>query len=355
MPQLPLDENDKRTQNWQVQLNNAKSALNGMERELKENNKALENTESEMTSASKDTNKFNKKLSQVSSTAADTKSKLSKMGSALKKISVGIGASIAVIGTSAVASGKKMWSLSNDVAEYGDKVDKTSQKIGISSASYQKWGYVFERCGANVDGLQVGMKKLSGVITDASNGSDSAKKKISALGLSIDDLNGKSQDEQLSLVISSLQNMKSGAERTAVANSLLGKSAVDMAGVLNMSAKETNALKKEAQDYGMVMDDKAVKASANFEDSLTKVKGTVTGLKNNMVGSLLPAITEIMDGFSDLVAGNKNASEKMKSGVSNVIKSVTDMLSKVVELVSTVAQAVLKMLPQLLLPSLKVY
>ena len=37
-------ENDKRTQNWQVQLNNAKSALNGMERELKENNKALENT-----------------------------------------------------------------------------------------------------------------------------------------------------------------------------------------------------------------------------------------------------------------------------------------------------------------------
>ena len=28
-------ENDKRTQNWQVQLNNAKSALNGMERELK--------------------------------------------------------------------------------------------------------------------------------------------------------------------------------------------------------------------------------------------------------------------------------------------------------------------------------
>jgi len=62
----------------------------------------------------------------VSDTAVDTKSKLSKMGSALKKISVGIGASIAVIGTSAVASGKKMWSLSNDVAEYGDKVVSTA-------------------------------------------------------------------------------------------------------------------------------------------------------------------------------------------------------------------------------------
>ena len=34
-------ENDKRTQNWQVQLNNAEAALNGMEHELQQNNAAL--------------------------------------------------------------------------------------------------------------------------------------------------------------------------------------------------------------------------------------------------------------------------------------------------------------------------
>ena len=35
-------ENDRRTQNWQIQLNNAQAALNGMERELNFNNTALE-------------------------------------------------------------------------------------------------------------------------------------------------------------------------------------------------------------------------------------------------------------------------------------------------------------------------
>ena len=37
-------ENDKRTQAWQIQLNNAEAALNGMERELKSNNDAIENS-----------------------------------------------------------------------------------------------------------------------------------------------------------------------------------------------------------------------------------------------------------------------------------------------------------------------
>lgn len=38
-------ENDRRTQSWQIQLNNAQAALNGMERELSANNTALEEAE----------------------------------------------------------------------------------------------------------------------------------------------------------------------------------------------------------------------------------------------------------------------------------------------------------------------
>ena len=37
-----LWENDRRTQNWQIQLNNAEAALNGMEQELSANERAIE-------------------------------------------------------------------------------------------------------------------------------------------------------------------------------------------------------------------------------------------------------------------------------------------------------------------------
>src|SRR5262245_23509421 len=46
-------ENDKRTQNWQVQLNKAQAELNGMERELTSNEKALEGVGDEMDSSAK--------------------------------------------------------------------------------------------------------------------------------------------------------------------------------------------------------------------------------------------------------------------------------------------------------------
>ena len=138
-------------------------------------------------------------------------------------------AAVAAIGAAAVAAGKKLWDMANDVAEAGDEIDKMSQKIGISAESYQEWDYVFQRCGTDVNNLQAGMKTLSGVIADAGNGSSSAAEKLAAVGLSIDDLNGKSQDEQLSIVIAALQDMEAGAERTSAATDLLGRSATDMA------------------------------------------------------------------------------------------------------------------------------
>ena len=341
-------ENDRRTQNWQIQLNNATAALNQMERELGGNEKALNNTGKELDEAGKEADDFGRELKDAGDDADTSGGKFEKLGSVVKGVGAAMGAAMAAIGTAAVAAGKQLWDMANDVAQTGDAIDKTSQKIGISAESYQEWDYVFQRCGADVNNLQTGMKKLSGVITDAATGSASAAEKLAAVGLSIEDLNGKSQDEQLSIVIAALQEMESGAARTTAANDLLGKSAVDMAAVLNMTAEETEALKQEAQDYGMVMSNEAVAASAAFEDSLTRMQGTMGGLKNRMVGELLPGITMILDGLSDLAAGNEQAGEELTNGVTAVIDSITEMIPQAVELISLIAAAVLESAPSII-------
>lgn len=341
-------ENDKRTQAWQIQLNNAEAALNNMEREVSDNEKAIDAMSDEMGDAENAADKLGDEVEETGQQSDEAGGKFEKFGSVMKSVGKALAVTMAAIGTAAVAAGKKLWDMANDVAEAGDAIDKTSQKIGISAEPYQEWDYVFQRCGADVNNLQTGMKKLSGVITDAAGGSDSAAQKLSAVGLSIEDLNGKSQDEQLSIVIAALQDMESGAARTAAANDLLGKSATDMAAVLNMTAEETDALKQEAQDYGMVMSNEAVAASAAFEDSLTRMQGTIGGLKNRMVGELLPGITMIMDGLSDLVAGNEQAGEEITNGVTSVIETVTEMIPQAVELISLIAAAILESAPSII-------
>lgn len=341
-------ENDKRTQAWQIQLNNAEAALNDMEREVADNEKAIDELSSAEDSAEKDTEKLSDSIEESGKTADEAEGKFSKFKDVVGTVAKATAAAIAAIGTAAVAAGKALWDMANETAQVGDNIDKTSQKIGISAEAYQECDYVFQRCGADVNNLQTGMKKLSGVITDAASGSDSAAEKLAAVGLSIDDLNGKSQEQQLSIVIAALQNMESGAERTTAANDLLGKSAVDMAAVLNMTAEETQALIDEANEYGMVMSNDAVAASAAFEDSLTKLQGTVGGLKNNLIGQMLPSLSLIMDGLSDLVAGNDKAASEIEAGVSGLIDSISQMIPKAVSLITMVASAVLESAPTII-------
>ena len=216
---------------------------------------------------------------------------VSKLGGVVGKVGAGLAAGAGVAAAGIAVAGKKVIDFANDVSAAGDEIDKMSQKIGISTDAYQEWSYVFERSGADVNNLQTGMKTLSGVITDAANGSESAASKLSAIGVSLEEINGLSQEDQLSLVISRLQEMGEGSERTAAATDLLGRSATDMAAVLNMTAEDTQALIDEAHEYGMVMSEDAVASSAAYQDSLTKLQGTLGGLKNQLVADLLPGLT----------------------------------------------------------------
>ncbi|MDR2728795.1 MAG: hypothetical protein LBB56_06645, partial [Chitinispirillales bacterium] len=58
-------ENDKRTQNWQIQLNKAQAELNGMERELASNNKELDATGKGFDEAGKGAGTFGKGMGEA--------------------------------------------------------------------------------------------------------------------------------------------------------------------------------------------------------------------------------------------------------------------------------------------------
>lgn len=57
-------ENDRRTQNWQIQLNNAEAALNGMERELSDNERAMESLSSQEEEAADATERLTQEISR---------------------------------------------------------------------------------------------------------------------------------------------------------------------------------------------------------------------------------------------------------------------------------------------------
>lgn len=347
------ERNIKAANDLKVKIVNQDTAVKNAGGKVKQFEKELDELQAEMSGDAKTADETNKAFDGVGKAAGDAADDAKKAGDGGFTVFKGVMANLTtqVINKATEALKgfvKQIGATITETAKAGDEIDKTSQKIGISAESYQEWAYVFERSGADVDKLEGGMKKLSKVITDAGNGSKSAAQKLAAVGLSVKDLNGLSQDEQLSLVISRLQEMESGAKRTAAANGLLGSSSTDMAAVLNMTAKETENLKKEAQDYGMIMSNEAVKSSATFEDSLTKLKGTATGVKTQLASQFLPEVTKVFEGLSDTLAGKADFSKVLDTIGGIVEKNLPKVVTILSKLGESIGKTIEKGLPKII-------
>lgn len=236
-----------------------------------------------------DSTEAEKSLSKTDKAAQSTQDKLGKLVSGAAKFAAGAAASIAAAGTA-------VFKFADNVASVGDTIDKQSQKLGISAKAYQEWDAVLGHCGASIDSLKGGMKTLTKAVADASNDQVAA---FQAVGLSMDQVKSMSTEDVFAAVITGLQGMEEGAERTNIATTLLGKSAQELGPLLNTSAEDTAAMKQAVNELGGVMSDEAVTASASFKDALQDLTTIGTGFKNALGAQVLPYVTEAMTALTD--------------------------------------------------------
>lgn len=274
-----------------------------------------------------------------------------KFAGAVKASAAVIGAAIAGATAAAVATGKAFVDAAKDVAAYGDEVDKTSQKLGLSASAYQEWDYVMKIAGTEMSSMTTGLKTLTNKLDDAKNGSEDALAMFESLGLSLEDLQSMSREDLFGATIAGFQSMADSTERAALANDLFGKSGQNLAPLFNMTAEETTALIEQANEYGMVMDDTAVKASAEFTDSMTTLQGTITGLKNSIMSDFLPGLTQVTSGLAAVFAGDEGGIGEIESGLGQIIKNIQSKAPQFFRLASTLVSSILAgfapMLPSL--------
>lgn len=345
-------ENDKRTQAWQIKLNNAEAALNGMERDLKKNNDAIEEASSEFKDAEKAADKFGDEIKKTGKETEQAGDQFQKVGEVLKTVGKAMAAAAAAIGAGAVAAGKKIWDMANDTAAAGDTVDKMSQKLGLSAKAYQEWDYVLSQSGADIESMGAGFKSLTNLVDKATSGNDKAAASFEKLGISTRDLKDMSREDIFALTVKRMQEMGDTTDRAALANTIFGKSGQGLAPLLNQTAEATQNLKDKANELGFVMSDEAVDASVKFTDSMDTLKRTFEGVKNSITSELLPGLTSITDGLTLLLTGSDGAKDKIKSGTTEIVQSLKKAIPQATEALKTVFGVIgdisVELLPDLL-------
>ena len=342
-------ENDKRTKAWQIQLNNANADLNKMERELDENNKALDAASDGFDDAGKEADKFGDEVKNSAKDTDEAGRRFEKLGSVLKGVAAGIGVAMAAIGTAAIGAGKKLYDMANEAAAAGDEIDKASQRIGLSRKGYQEWDYVLSQNGASISTLENGMKKLNNTVDDAIQGSTSAAERFQRLGISMEDLQGKSREEVFEMTVRGLQGIADEGEKAAIANDLLGSASVELAALLNQTADSTEDLKNKASELGLVMSDDSIDAAVEYTDAMDNLQRSFSGVKRNITSQLLPGFTMVLDGLTGLITGQEGAAEQLKEGAKETVEQIAIIRPQILEVVTGLISAIAEVAPDLVI------
>lgn len=245
----------------------------------------------------------------------------------VKGAAIAGGAMLAGVGVASAALKKGI----KETAAYGDNVDKMSQKLGLSSDAYQKWDYVLNLAGTDMQSMTTGLKTLTNQFQSAKDGNQSSIESFEKLGISMEEAANMSREDLFGAAIKGLQGMSDTTERAALANKLFGKSGQNLTPLFNQSAKATEDLMKQAEKYGMVMPEAAVKASAAFQDSVTTMQMTMTGLKNRMMAEFLPAATQITDGLAKMFTGDMSGLDDVIAGIEGIASKCAEMAPKLLE------------------------
>ena len=342
-------ENDKRTQNWQIQLNKAQAELNGMERELENNEKALGGMGDGMDGAGKSADGLGRELENTGEIAEDTGKRFEGLKGVLKGVGVAMCAAMAAIGASAVAAGRGLYNMATDAAEAGNNINQTSVQLGMSRQAVQEWDYVLQQNGASLYNLSYGMRRVQGAMGDIREDGGKVGKAISRLGLDFDEVRNKSPEDAMNAIVTAFQGMEEGADKTALALQIFGqRGGMALIPMLNSSTEATDELRQQAYALGMIMGDDALDSSVAFTNSMNTLSRTFGGVKMAIGSQLLPGLTTITDGLTDLIAGNEGAAESIKAGAKEIVNSISTVLPQLLGTLTSVVESIAEIAPEII-------
>ncbi len=345
-------ENDRRTQQWAVQLNNAQAELNSMERELKSNEKALDGVADEFDDAEKQADQFGDELNDAGDKADDAGGRFQKLGGVLKGIGAAMGTAFVAVGAAAVGAAKSLTDMTVGAATYADDILTMSTVTGMSTESLQAYKYAAELVDVSMETLTGSMSKQVKSMANARDGSAKFADAYAKLGVSVADGNGQLRDSDTVYweTIDALGKISNETERDALAMQIFGKSAQELNPLIAQGSEGIAALTDEAKRMGAVMSEDSLNALGKFDDSVQRLKAGAGAAKNAMGTILLPQLqTLVDDGVSllgDFTRGLNEAGGdfgKISDVIGNAIGGIADMvlenLPKIMEVAVDIVMA----------------
>lgn len=210
------------------------------------------------------------------------------------------------------------------VMERVDAIADGAKRVGLSAEQFQELGYAAEQSGLSMADLEKSLVKMQRGFGDASEG---FKQALRDIGLSFDDLAGKTDKEQFIAIVDALGKVESNATRASAGAALLGKGFAALGPLMAEGAAGIEEMIDKAHRLGIILSDEVVEAGEAFNDQMDTAKLVVQGLISQALEPLLPQLVAISEAFLDLYGDSNKASDGV-SAFKGAADSIADTLVK---------------------------
>ena len=273
--------------------------------------------------------------------------KLSALGQKLSPISgaaAGLVTGLAGLGYKAVTA--------------ADDLNTLSKQTGLSTDSLQKMQYASDRVDVSVDTITGSITKLkknmgtaedqfvsyndavnkaaaNGKVYEGSLGTQAAT--FQQLGVSVTDANGEMRDAESVFydVVKALSAVQNETLRDQLAYDIFGKSADELAGIIDDGGAALRAYGKEAEDLGLIMSGETLDAINETNDAIDKSKAQLSAAALRLGATVAQGLAPVV--------------EKLAAGVEKVTQWLQKLTPEQTNMIMTVGAVVAAVAPLLII------
>lgn len=165
----------------------------------------------------------------------------------------------------------------------GDEMSKMAQRIGVTTDAIAGLQLAFRQGGSSVGEMQSRIGRLTKALADGNDG-------LKFLNITSTDTVGA-----LSQIAERFQAMPDGAQKSALAIEIFGRSGANLIPILNQGSQSLRDYDALARQLGITVDTETGKTFEKFNDTLDTVSQSFGGIANQFAQELLPSMQAAAD------------------------------------------------------------
>lgn len=201
---------------------------------------------------------------QVQAALNDMQNRLNRMGTRVAYVGAAMsGMGVAITGTLTAA-------LAYFVST-GSEMQDMSDRTGVAVEALSELRHAAEQNGATAEDLERGLRAMDLFLVSAANNAPAAISALEQLGLTFEELNGLSRDQQFSRIAEGISQVENASNRAALASDIFSRSGSRLMILLRSGASGIASLRDEARRLGLTMSSEDASAAETFGDSLANL------------------------------------------------------------------------------------